>query len=211
MPPPTGNSLEAASNEVPLFPLNTVLFPGGLLPLRVFEQRYLEMAKRALRDNTAFGVCLIRKGAEVGAPAAHEDVGCLAHITHWDMQQLGLLQLVAQGGRRFRVVATRIRADGLILADIALLAVQADAPIPEQFGACRQLLERIVAEHGERLFAKPFRLDSSAWVGARLAEVLPLPAAARQQLLELDDPLERLGILQRLLAESARTSNSSDQ
>jgi Lon protease-like protein len=194
-----------------LFPLNTVLFPGGLLPLRVFEQRYLEMAKDCLRASTPFGVCLIREGAEVGAPATHEDIGCLAHIKHWDMQQLGLLQLIAQGGQRFRVLARRIRADGLILADIALLADDADAPIPGKFAACRQLLERIVAEHGERLFAPPFLLDSSAWVSARLAEVLPLPAAARQRLLELDDALQRLEILQRLLAESALAPGRSGQ
>ena len=87
--------------DVPLFPLNTVLFPGGLLPLRLFEQRYLEMAKGCLRDGTPFGVCLIREGAEVGTPATHEDVGCLARIVQWDMQQLGLLQLVAQGAERF--------------------------------------------------------------------------------------------------------------
>jgi len=197
--------------DVALFPLNTVLFPGGLLPLRIFEQRYLAMAKGCLRESTPFGVCLIREGAEVGTPATHEDLGCLARITQWDMQQLGLLQLVAQGGERFRVLARRVRADGLILADIELLAEDADTPMPEKFRACRQLLERIVAEHGERLFAKPFLLDSSAWVGARLAEVLPLPAAARQKLLELDDSLQRLEILQRLLVESAQTSNSSDQ
>jgi Lon protease-like protein len=194
-----------------LFPLNTVLFPGGLLPLRVFEQRYLEMAKDCLRAGTPFGVCLIREGAEVGAPATHEDIGCLAHIKHWDMQQLGLLQLIAQGGQRFRVLARRIRADGLILADIALLADDADAPIPGKFAACRQLLERIVAEHGERLFAPPFLLDSSAWVGARLAEVLPLPASARQRLLELEDALQRLEILQRLLADSALAPGRSGQ
>lgn len=188
-----------------------MLFPGGLLPLRVFEQRYLEMAKDCLRASTPFGVCLIREGAEVGAPATHEDIGCLAHIKHWDMQQLGLLQLIAQGGQRFRVLARRIRADGLILADIALLADDADAPIPGKFAACRQLLERIVAEHGERLFAPPFLLDSSAWVGARLAEVLPLPAAARQRLLELEDALQRLEILQRLLADSALAPGRSGQ
>ncbi|HEY5020438.1 MAG TPA: LON peptidase substrate-binding domain-containing protein [Steroidobacteraceae bacterium] len=197
--------------DVPLFPLSTVLFPGGLLPLRVFEQRYLEMAKACLRDETPFGVCLIREGAEVGAPATHEDVGCLAHITQWDMQQLGLLQLIAQGGRRFRVIEKRIRADGLILAGIELLAEEADAPVAEKFSACRRLLERIVAEHGERLFARPFLLDSSTWVGARLAEVLPLPAATRQKLLELGDAQQRLEILQRLLAESALAPKRSGE
>lgn len=197
--------------DVPLFPLGTVLFPGGLLPLRIFEQRYLEMAKGCLREGTPFGVCLIREGAEVGAPATHEDIGCLASITQWDMQQLGVLQLVAQGGERFRVLARRIRADGLILADIELLPPQADTPTPEKFRACGQLLERIVAEHGERLFAKPFLLDSSAWVGMRLAEVLPLPAATRQKLLEIDDSLQRLEIMQRLLVESALVQNNSSQ
>jgi Lon protease-like protein len=191
------------SRNIPLFPLNTVLFPGGLLPLRLFEQRYLEMAKVCLRAGTPFGVCLIRDGNEVGAPAAHEDLGCLARITQWDMQQLGLLQVVAQGGERFRVHARRIQADGLIVADVELLAEAPDAPMPGAFGACRQLLERIVAEHGERLFAKPFQLDSCAWVGARLAEVLPLPSPAKQKLLEMDNCVQRLEILQRLLVESA--------
>jgi Lon protease-like protein len=189
-------------SEVPLFPLGTVLFPGGLLPLRLFEQRYLEMAKACLRDGSPFGVCLIREGAEVGAPATHEPVGCLARITQWDMQQLGLLQVVAQGGERFRVASEQVRADGLILGEVVLLPESPDAPVAERHGACVRLLERIVAEHGERLFAKPFRMDSSAWVGARLAEVLPLPAAMRQKLMELDDPLQRLDILQRLLAQS---------
>lgn len=189
--------------EVPLFPLGTVLFPGGLLPLRIFEQRYLEMAKVCLREGSPFGVCLIREGSEVGRPATHEELGCLARITQWDMQQLGLLQLVAQGGERFRVLATRIRPDGLILADIDLLAEEEDAPMPGKYRACRQLLERIVAEHGERLFAKPYRLESSAWVAARLAEALPLPAPTRQRLLELDGGLQRLEIIQRLLVESA--------
>jgi Lon protease-like protein len=109
-----------------------------------------------------------------------------------------------------RVLATRVRADGLILADIELLADDVDAPVPEKFHACRRLLERIVAEHGEQLFARPFLLDSSSWVGMRLAEVLPLPAASRQRLLEIGDGLQRLEILQRLLAQSALASNNSD-
>jgi Lon protease-like protein len=193
--------------DVTLFPLGTVLFPGGLLPLRLFEQRYLEMAKACLRDEAPFGVCLIREGSEVGAPATHEPIGCLARITQWDMQQLGLLQVLARGGERFRVVAERVRADGLILGEIELMSEGADASVAERHGACARLLERIVAEHGERLFAKPFQLDSSAWVGARLAEVLPLPALTRHKLLELDDPVQRLDILQRLLAQSGTARN----
>ena len=189
--------------DLPLFPLGTVLFPGGLLPLRIFEQRYLEMAKACLKDGTPFGVCLIREGSEVGTPATHEPVGCLARITQWDMQQLGLLQVVAQGGERFRVASEQVRGDGLIIGEVEVLPEPADSPIEERHGACVRLLERIVAEHGERLFARPFRMESSAWVGARLAEVLPLPAAMRQKLMELDDHLQRLDILQRLLSQPA--------
>jgi Lon protease-like protein len=189
-------------SDVPLFLLNTVLFPEGLLPLRVFEQRYLEMVKTCLRDQTPFGVCRIREGAEVGAPATHEDIGCLAQIRHWDMQQLGLLQIIAQGDRRFRVLERRVRADGLALARIEVLPEEADGPPPASFAAGRQLLERIAAEHGEKIFAKPYRFDSSAWVGARLAEVLPLAGPVKQQLLELDGP-QRLQALQRLIAQQA--------
>jgi Lon protease-like protein len=191
-----------AGAELPLFPLNTVLFPGGLLPLQIFEQRYMAMIKACLRDSAAFGVCLIRHGAEVGAPATPEAVGCSARIVHWDMEQLGLLKIVALGERRFRVTATRVQEDGLVLGTAEYLAEEADAPVASDMGACRQLLERIVAEHGERLFAKPFRLDSSVWVSARLAEVLPLSTAIKQSLLELDG-VPRLQAVRRLLAEQA--------
>jgi Lon protease-like protein len=192
------------SLQLPLFPLGTVLFPGGLLPLRIFEQRYMEMAKACLRDSSPFGVCLIREGSEVGTAAAHEKVGCLARIVQWDMQQLGMLHIVAQGGERFRALSEEVRPDQLIVGEVELLPETADAPLEPRHERCAKLLERIAAEHGERLFAKPWRFDSSAWVGARLAEVLPLPGSAKQELLELDDCLKRLDILQRLLAEGAR-------
>jgi uncharacterized protein len=185
--------------DLPLFPLGTVLFPGGLLPLRLFEQRYLEMAKACLRHGTPFGVCRIREGAEVGAPATPEAVGCIARIVQWDMQQLGLLQIVAQGAQRFRILERRLQDDGLARADVELLPEAADEPVPEHLATCRQLLERIAAEHGERVFAKPYHFESSAWVGARLAEVLPLPGPLKQQLLELDG-LPRLEALGRLIS-----------
>src|SRR5258706_15580178 len=107
-----------AIDNLPLFPLNPVLFPGGRLPLRIFEQRYMEMAKACLRDGSPFGVCLIREGAEVGAPATPVDIGCLARIAEWDMEQLGVLQVVARGERRFRVLERRAQADGLLRASI---------------------------------------------------------------------------------------------
>ena len=97
-----------------IFPLGTVLFPGGTLPLKIFEQRYIEMTKACLRDNRPFGVCLIREGQEVGAPAVPETIGCLATIERWDMPQLGLFQLVARGGERFRLLETRVASNGLM-------------------------------------------------------------------------------------------------
>jgi Lon protease-like protein len=188
--------------DLPLFPLGTVLFPGGLLPLRIFEQRYLEMSKACLRDGSPFGVCLIREGAEVGAPAVPEAVGCLAHIVQWDMQQMGLLQIVAKGAQRFRIVERHVQKDGLARARVDLLPEEADSELPRHLSACAELLRRLAAEHGEQVFAAPFRFDSCAWVGARLAEILPIPGAFKQQLLELDG-LQRIETLHRLIAQQS--------
>jgi Lon protease-like protein len=189
-----------ASGEVALFPLNTVLFPGGLLPLRVFEQRYLAMAKDCLRTGEPFGVCLIREGAEVGQAATPETVGCLARIVHWDMQQLGVLQITAQGEQRFRILRRRVRTDGLALAGIETLPEARDAALPGQYAACAAALRRLVEEHGERIFAAPHRFDSCAWVGERLAELLPLPLREKQELLELGDGAAQLQRVAGLMA-----------
>lgn len=196
---PTGSIM--SSVHVPIFPLNTVLFPGGLLPLRVFEARYMDMARDCLRDKRPFGVCLIREGREVGAPAAPEPVGCLAHITDWDMQQLGLLHLTTLGGQRFRILASQNSAQGLVSADIELIPPEKTSPLPGNFVSCTRLLERVVAEQERPIFAEPHEFGNAAWVGYRFAEILPVPLAAKQKLLELTDSLARLEILQRFMEQ----------
>jgi hypothetical protein len=185
-------------DEVALFPLNTVLFPGGRLPLRIFEQRYMEMAKACLKGKLPFGVCLIREGKEVGQPATPVDIGCLARIGAWDMPQLGMLHITAHGEQRFRIVERRVQDDGLALAKIELLEQDVDSPIPQSCVPCVQLVERVI-EQQSGLFEPPHRLDSSSWVSSRLAEVLPLPLAAKQELLELSDGRARLERINALL------------
>lgn len=190
--------------EIPLFPLQTVLFPGGRLPLRIFEQRYMEMAKGCLRDGTLFGVCLIREGGEVGEPALPEDLGCTARIVEWDMPQLGLLQVVARGERRFRIGSRRVQADGLALANIDLLPVEVDAPLDPQADLCARVLRRIVDAAPAGMVELPPHYASGTWVSARLAELLPLSHASKQRLLEMDDARDRLEILRRLISSSGQ-------
>jgi len=194
--------MAASTARVPIFTLNTVLFPGGLLPLRVFEARYMDMARDCLRHGRPFGVCLIREGREVGAPAMPEPVGCLARIIEWDMQQLGLLHLKTLGGQRFHIRASETGSLGLVSADIDLIPPEEAISLPERFLACALLLKSATSEHDRPIFAEPLEFDNAVWVGYRLAEILPVPLAAKQKLLELDDSVARLEILQRFLEQS---------
>ena len=175
-----------------------MLFPGGRLPLRIFEVRYMDMAKSCIQHQTPFGVCLIRDGAEVGAPATPNEVGTLARIASWDMPQLGVLQVSARGERRFRILERRVQADGLSVGKVELLAEDADSAVPENLAPAVKLLERVIEQHPE-LLERPHRLDSCSWVSARLAELLPLPLEAKQALLEMDDAKARLQHLQALV------------
>ncbi|MGC2518808.1 MAG: LON peptidase substrate-binding domain-containing protein [Burkholderiales bacterium] len=132
--------------SVPIFPLNTVLFPGGLLPLRVFEARYMDMTRECLKHDKPFGVCLIQEGKEVGDPAVPQAVGCLATITEWDMQQPGVLNLKTRGGQRFRILGRETNTQGLISADIEMIPPDESVAVPEEFAVCAQLLQLVVAD-----------------------------------------------------------------
>ena len=191
---------DAGSAELPLFPLQTVLFPGGRLPLRIFETRYMDMAKACLRDGSPFGVCLIREGGEVGEPALPEAVGCVARIAQWDMPQLGVLLVLALGERRFRILERRVQPDGLARATVALLAPETDAELDPGSDLCARVLRRAIESSPEPIVEPPLRYDSAAWVSARLAELLPLSNETRQALLEMDDAGERAARLRRLIS-----------
>ncbi len=194
-------SIAVETVEIPLFPLGTVLFPEGVLPLKLFEARYLDMAARCMRANTPFGVCLIRKGAEVGAPAEPHEVGSIARITAWDMDKPGLLFITARGGERFRIVAKTTRPDRLLTAHITLLAEPPVQAVPQALEDVLPLLRAIVTDAGDEAFPPPHRFDDATWVGYRLSEILPIPQLARQRLLELDDPISRLEIIQAYLRQ----------
>ena len=195
-------------SRLPLFLLNTVLFPDGRLPLRVFEARYMDMTRDCMKRGTPFGVCLIREGREVGKPAIPETLGCLANITDWDMQQLGMLHLQTRGGQRFRILSSDANTQGLLSADIELVPAENSVPVPEHLQGCSRLLQRVVTEQGEAVFHAPLRMDDAAWVGYRLAEILPIPLPARQKLLEIEDSLERLSLLNQFLEQNGLLKSS---
>jgi Lon protease-like protein len=192
---------EPVIGELAIFPLNAVLFPGGLLPLRVFEQRYMDMAKGCLKDDRPFGVCLIRSGHEVGAPATPEPIGCTARILEWDMQQLGVLSIKTVGEQRFRIRSARVTQAGLTMAEVEMLAQEEDSILPAEFEACAALLKAVIDEHGAAIVTLPAQLDSASWVGARLTEILPVPLGAKQKLLELGDAMQRIEILNKFLLQ----------
>ena len=181
--------------EIPLFPLNTVLFPGGPLPLRIFEARYIDLVRRCLRDESGFGVVLIREGMEAGGPALTFDVGTYARIVDFSQQPDGLLGIRAQGERRFRILERRRARDGLNLADVEWLPDEQLLPLPEEYAELGPARAAILAQAGEPYASHERRADDAAWVAGRLAEILPIPAPHKQHCLELDDPVERLRYL----------------
>lgn len=190
-----------AAREIPLFPLNTVLFPGGKLPLKVFEPRYMEMVGACLKDKKAFGICLIRAGQETGDPALPEQVGCMAEVIDWDMRQLGVLDIAVLGTQRFHIEDSHTEKSGLIMAQVVTIAEEQPLALPKQHQACATILRRIIEHLGVERFASPLRYDDSVWVGYRLAELLPLKRSVRQNMLEMNDSLVRIEILHRFLSQ----------
>lgn len=187
--------------ELPLFPLNTVLFPQGRLALRVFERRYLDMVAACLKNQSPFGVCLIRRGGETGPAAEPQEVGTLAHIVQCDLERPGILQVVARGEARFRVRSSAARKDQLLVAEVETLPAL-NGPIPAQHLRLVEALRHVLDQAGEQAWFPPARWEDAAWVSGRLSELLPLPLGLKQALLELDQIDMRLDVLAELFPRS---------
>ena len=176
-----------------LFPLHAVLVPGGALGLRVFEPRYLDLVRDCSRDGSGFGVCLILEGDEAGAAATPAAFGTEATIEDFGSDERGLLTLRVRGRRRFRVQRTRVRDNGLVVAGVEWRDPDPDDELRPEHALLAMLLQRILEQAGgEHAAAPPVRFDDAAWVGWRLAELLPLADLQRQSLLQEDDPHARL-------------------
>lgn len=182
--------------ELPLFPLNAVLFPGSTLGLRIFEMRYLDMLRDCARGDGVFGVCLIMNGQEAGEPALPAAVGTLARIVDFDTLPDGLLGISVTGCSRFRVQKSRIRDNGLVVGEVRHWPDEPGMPVPIEFALLPAILERLAEQAGLSWRNGPReRYEDASWVGFRLAELLPLGDTERQHLLEVTDPLERLAAL----------------
>ena len=187
---------------LPLFPLQTVLFPGGLLMLKVFEARYLDLVTRCLRSGAGFGVVCLRQGREVGrgqGPTMFEPVGVRARIDEVDGEQAGILKVRCLGQERFRLEGQPSQlADGLWQS--AIIDIEADGrhvPGPAVFETVKALSNAIASlrERGQVPFAEPYRLDDAGWVANRWCELLPIPLSAKQKLMALEDPVVRLSVV----------------
>lgn len=198
---PTRTPAPPEEIDIPLFPLKSVLFPGGHLSLKVFEKRYLDMSAECLKDEKPFGICLILKGEEVGVPAEPYSVGTLAHVASWDMEQFGILQLGVRGGRRFRILEKKVDADGLLRGRVRLLPEPDALPVPEAQASLLPILRKVADDLGPEKMPLPHDWNDAAWVGYRLTEVMPVQLLAKQKLLELDDAASRLEILFKYLAQ----------
>jgi hypothetical protein len=184
--------------RIPLFPLNTVLFPGGPLPLRIFEARYLDMISERMRSEAPFGVLLIKEGREDGM-ASTVDVGTLATICDWYQGSDGLLGVTAMGERRFRLQSVERQPDGLNIGEVELLPAEEPEPLPAEFSGLADILAAVLDDLGRLYASMERRYSDAGWLSYRFIEVLPIDIEQKQACLESSTPYERLQLVSELL------------
>lgn len=182
--------------KIPLFPLNTVLFPGGRISLRIFEPRYVDMLSHCMRNEIGFGVCLLRENAGSKSPDLFHQVGTYTLIADWDLLDDGLLGLHCMGQKRFSVLESRFSESGFNEAEVGWRLDQTGECAPELMTTCLKYVQRRAEMDGLVLDLKnKERLKDPNWLGYRLAEMLPLTAESQQTVLEMDAPEMRLRTL----------------
>ena len=192
-------SANTLPDTLQLFPLGTTLFPGGRLSLKVFEQRYLELAKARIADGQLFGIVTLTGGGEVGAEQTFAKVGTAARVASFDMPQAGIFQLDVVGEDRFEILNSAIGKTGLHRAAVRWIRPEPKVKLPSTYAELRELLSQVISRAGADKFAEPFDLDDATWVGSRLVEILQLPPAIKQSLLEINDAGLRLKTVYQLI------------
>ena len=184
---------------IPLLPLNTVLFPEGPLPLRIFEPRYTDMVSECLRSGSGFGISLIRSGNEVGEAAKTYEIGTLVTITDWHQRHDGLLGITVTGRQRFRIQSTKVHSNQLTEATVELMANEAKTELPAEYLPIADFLRQLIRQLPHLYAPVNLKYSDATWVGCRLAELLPLSLAQKQYLLQLNEPIQRLERMRRLM------------
>lgn len=202
--------------SLPLFPLGAVLFPGGVISLRIFEVRYLDMIGRCHKAGAPFGVVSLTQGSEVRQPGSQEafaGVGTLATITEFESPQPGLMLVRAAALQRFRITSRDQLKHGLWVADVESLANDKAVPVPDDLKLAADALEKVIRSlqqraetPGQAPVPEPWHLDDCGWVANRWCELLPLPLPLKQQLMELDNPLVRLELVSDVLTRTGIAS-----
>ena len=187
--------MAAENSVIPLFPLHAVLFPGGPLPLRIFETRYTDMVRRCMRESQPFGVVLIQDGDEAGEVATTATVGSTARIVDFHSLHDGLLGIACVGERKFRVQRVWRAGDGLNMGEVQWLPSEPEVTLPADYARLAAAVRRALGELAEQYQHVEKKFDDAAWVSARLTELLPIELNDKQALLEMADPIERLDAL----------------
>lgn len=198
-----------SAKTFPLFPLKVVIFPQGLLPLRIFEARYLDMVKSCYKDNTEFGVVAVVDGESSGFPFC--DVGTAVRIVDFDVPEIGLINIRCLATERFRVLSANQREDGLWMGEVVSIDNDMATALPDDLiktsDNLRQLINALLKQgftEDTLPIAKPYLFDDCAWVANRWIELLNLPLEQKQRFLELDSPVVRLELVQDMFLENER-------
>lgn len=199
--------------ELPIIPVSTVLFPGGVLPLRVVETRHIDMVRYGIKNHGLFGVCLFNDNSE---KQNHSDIGCTARVVDFDNDGYGALILRTVGEQRFRPLTHYIHPDGWVMSTAELIVPEPSNSVPPELLSCTDLIRRLVSELElkerdpmRRMIAEPYQFDAMTWVSNRLSEFLPIPSSIRQKLMALDDAYTRLSLIHHYLEQHGLLSRSN--